>query len=169
MVNGDSVTAGTGSRLRTRRRVSPMFRRSACSVSGSSPRVTSSPLPALSTRSVAKYTVLANSTSTPPSSTATTCKDRPESRASRSRIRSPTVRSDNHVSGLTGTDGIRSSWDEVPSHNRARFVTCPVASRSGLIFSTRGPGSIGPVRTLGPPRSIETRRSWSNSDAAART
>gem|GEM_PF-6015999 len=43
-----------------------------------------------------------------------------------------------------------------------------LASRSGLIFSTRGPGATGPVRTLGPARSMATRRSVPSSAAAAR-
>lgn len=50
----------------------------------------------------------------------------------------------------------------------AGFVTCPTALRTGLSFTTAGPGSIGPVRSLGPARSNEIRQRLPRSRSASR-
>ena len=48
-------------------------------------------------------------------------------------------------------------------------MTVPEGSRAGFTFTTRGPGSMGPVRTFGPARSIATRGAGRPAPAHRRT
>ena len=73
---------------------------------------------------------------------------------------SPTWRRRIHPSSAMGRTVNGSSSSAVESADvrttSAGATTTPSRSRRGLTFTTAGPGSIGPVRSFGPARSIAT-------------
>ena len=84
-------------------------------------------------------------------------------RLSRSSIRSPHRRRCTHASSSTGTSTIGPSPSTTGTDDRCAGperrarpgdMTRPWSSRRGFTLTTRGPGSNGPVRSLGPPKSI---------------
>ena len=109
----------------------------------------------------------------PPGAAAASTRRRLEPRVSRSTSSSPTCRRASHPAS-TGTtvssfSGAGAGWSAAVSHPRPASTTWPVRLRRGRSRTTFGPGTSGPVRSLGPARSIATRQVRPAWRAAART
>src|SRR5208337_3325578 len=159
---------GTDERRITR--VSPRRRTSDWDFSGRSPTRAWSFLPALgedlantASRTVPgiRYVVYSASAHRFFPSISVTRMEREAPRASLKVIRSPGPSLASHrpgtgrhaFAGHEGVSGLREGVRKI----RAGETTRPYASRRGRYFRTAGPGCSGPVRSLGPPKSIWTR------------